>query len=40
MEAYALTVVATLAGSMGAFLIRRAREDDELLRSGGGRPEK
>jgi hypothetical protein len=40
MEAYALTVVATLAGSMGAFLIRRAREDDERLRSGGGRPEK
>jgi hypothetical protein len=26
MEAYAITVVATLAGSMGAFLIRRGRE--------------
>ncbi len=29
MEAYAITVVATLAGSIGAFLIRRAREADE-----------
>jgi hypothetical protein len=29
MEAYAITVVATLAGSMGAFLIRRGREADE-----------
>jgi hypothetical protein len=29
MEAYAITVVATLAGSMGAFLIRRGREVDE-----------
>jgi hypothetical protein len=26
MEAYALTVVATLAGSIGAFMIKRARE--------------
>jgi hypothetical protein len=29
METYALTVVATLAGSIGAFLIRRGREADE-----------
>lgn len=29
MEAYAITVVATLAGSIGAFLVRRAREADE-----------
>jgi hypothetical protein len=28
MEAYAITVVATLAGSIGTFLIRRAREVD------------
>lgn len=34
MEAYAITVVATLAGSMGTFLIGRARETDE----GRGRP--
>ena len=26
MEAYAITVVATLAGSIGAFMIKRARE--------------
>jgi hypothetical protein len=26
MEAYAITIVATLAGSIGAFMIRRARE--------------
>jgi hypothetical protein len=38
MEAYAITVVATLAGSMGTFLIRRAREDDEPVAPGGGRP--
>lgn len=38
MEAYSITVVATLAGSIGAFLIRRAREADELVRPGGGRP--
>jgi hypothetical protein len=30
MEAYAITVVATLAGSIGAFLVRRAREADEV----------
>ena len=32
MEAYAITVVATLAGSIGTFLIRRAREVDPLPR--------
>jgi hypothetical protein len=37
MEAYAITVVATLAGSIGTFLLRRAREADELLIHGGGR---
>ena len=26
MEAYAITVVATLAGSIGAFLVKRGRE--------------
>jgi hypothetical protein len=31
MEAYAITVVATLAGSIGAFLVRRAREADEVV---------
>lgn len=30
MEAYAITVVATLAGSMGTFFIRRAREIDPV----------
>jgi hypothetical protein len=35
MEAYAISVVATLAGSMGTFLIRRAREDDPQASSGG-----
>lgn len=30
MEAYAITIVATLAGSIGAFMIKRARElEDE-----------
>jgi hypothetical protein len=33
MEAYAITVVATLAGSIGAFMVRRAHE----LEQGGGR---
>jgi hypothetical protein len=32
MEAYAITVVATLAGSFGTFFIRRAREVDPLPR--------
>lgn len=35
MEAYAITVVATLAGSIGSFLIRRAREVDPLPRPPG-----
>jgi hypothetical protein len=35
MEAYAISVVATLAGSMGTFLIRRAREDDQQASSQG-----
>ena len=30
MEAYAITVVAALAGSIGTFLVRRARELDPL----------
>jgi hypothetical protein len=29
MEVYAITVVATLAGAIGAFLVRRAREADQ-----------
>jgi hypothetical protein len=29
MEAYAISVVATLAGSMGTFFLRRAREADQ-----------
>ncbi|MGI8716025.1 MAG: hypothetical protein ACR2NR_23155 [Solirubrobacteraceae bacterium] len=33
MEVYAITVVGTLAGWLGAFLIHRARED-ELARGG------
>ncbi len=32
MEAYAITVVAGLAGSIGTFLVRRAREVDPLPR--------
>lgn len=32
MEAYAITVVAALAGSIGTFLVRRAREIDPLPR--------
>jgi hypothetical protein len=32
MEAYAIIVVATLAGSIGTFLLRRAREVDPLPR--------
>jgi hypothetical protein len=35
MEAYAITVVATLAGSMGTFFVRRARELDPLPRPSG-----
>jgi hypothetical protein len=38
MEGYAITVVATLAGSMGAFLIRRAHEverEEAGKRDGG-----
>ncbi len=38
MEAYAITVVGTLAGSIGTFLIRRGREADQLLGEEGGRP--
>jgi hypothetical protein len=35
MEAYAITIVATLAGSMGTFFVRRARELDPLPRPSG-----
>ena len=35
MEAYAITVVATLAGSIGTFLVRRAREVDPPPRPSG-----
>ena len=35
MEAYALTVVATLAGSVGAFMVRRAERDAEHALRGG-----
>ena len=36
MEVYAISVVATLAGSMGAFLIRRAHEIEHEETGGGG----
>jgi hypothetical protein len=35
MEAYAITVVATLAGSIGTFLLRRAREIDAMPHPSG-----
>jgi hypothetical protein len=35
MEAYAITVVAALAGSIGTFFIHRAREGDPLPRPSG-----
>lgn len=35
MEVYAVTVVATLAGSMGAFLLRRGEELDRRREAGG-----
>jgi hypothetical protein len=38
MEAYAITVVATLAGSIGSFLVRRAHEVDPLPRPSGPSP--
>lgn len=38
MEAYAITVVGTLAGSIGTFLVRRGREADQLVGEEGGRP--
>jgi voltage-gated potassium channel len=38
MEAYAITVVGTLAGSIGTFLIRRARETDEPPNRAGRPP--
>jgi hypothetical protein len=38
MEAYAITVVATLAGSIGSFLVRRAREVDPLPHPPGPAP--
>lgn len=34
MEAYALTVVATLAGSIGAFLVKRAQRDADHAAAG------
>lgn len=37
MEAYAITVVGTLAGSIGAFLVRRGREDEHAAAAGGRR---
>jgi hypothetical protein len=33
MEAYAITVVATLAGSIGAYLVRRGRELEQVAAS-------
>jgi predicted RNA methylase len=36
MEAYAITVVATLAGSIGAFMVKRARELEQAAERGGG----
>jgi hypothetical protein len=32
MEAYAITIVATLAGSIGSFLIKRAREMEQAAK--------
>ena len=37
MEAYAITVVATLAGSVGSFMIKRARELEHAGASGSRR---
>jgi hypothetical protein len=37
MEAYAITVIAALAGSIGAFLHRRGLEADESIESSGGK---
>ena len=34
MEIYAVTVVATLAGSMGSFMVRRAREIEHEVEPG------
>jgi hypothetical protein len=36
MEAYAITVVATLAASIGAFMINRSREREAARAAGGG----
>jgi hypothetical protein len=30
MEVYAITVIATLAGAMGTFLVRRGHEQDQV----------
>ena len=35
MEAYAITVVGSLAGTLGAFFVRRARETEEGERARG-----
>jgi hypothetical protein len=37
MEAYAISVVAALAGSMGTFLLRRAREEEPPAATAGRR---
>jgi hypothetical protein len=39
MEAYAITVVATLAGSIGAFLVRRGRHLEQLASTEAGATE-
>ena len=38
MEAYAITVVAALAGSIGAFLVKRGRELEEAAERRADRP--
>jgi hypothetical protein len=38
MEAYALIVVSTLAGSVGAFLVHRAREREREAERKAGTP--
>jgi multisubunit Na+/H+ antiporter MnhG subunit len=40
MEVYAITVVATLAGSLGAFLVKRGSELEEAAQTKSGRPRK
>lgn len=36
MEIYAITVIATLAGAFGAFLVKRGEELDAAVKAGHG----